>query len=287
MTRITFIFIVLLPIASFGQMDSNELLELGKFELENGYVLSAIESFSKAITLDSTCADAYYYRGQAFENSLFEDCSPRATNDYLKCISIDTISNYHRAYSFLSSCSFSDTSITLKYLNKLVFMNPDNVDFLIRRGDFYSNRLHNFNAASNDYNLAVKIDSKNPKVYLARAGFLSYSMLFMQIEYYYEPIKKTFKPYYKNVNDGTMTYYLDENTYYKLIEYHDTIISDLKKALRFDKKDGEIYFLIGIQMSWYNEHIKRVNYCRYFRKAKRLGYDAPYYSTNECYKNKN
>jgi len=131
----------------------------------NRYVL-AIEDFSKSIKLNSKFADAYNNRGLAY--SFIED-TENAYYDFTKAIELDP--KFTEAYINRGSIytSIDEKDSAMIDFNRASKLSPNNPELLYQRGRLYYN-MEKFNDAIKDFSKSIELGLKSPKLYYNRAN---------------------------------------------------------------------------------------------------------------------
>jgi tetratricopeptide (TPR) repeat protein len=147
-----------LPFFSFGQPTSIDYFREGKNNYENGYLMSAVETLTKSIELDSTFSSAYYYRGCALNKGFASDGMDTITKDFLKCIALAPDSAYPEAYYYLADLIIrNNDSLELKYYNKAIEFNPTDYRYFRERGHKFAD-LGRYEEAFADYTKAIALN---------------------------------------------------------------------------------------------------------------------------------
>ena len=146
-----------------------ELFKAGKNDLENGWLITAVDYFSDAINLDSNFANAYYSRGLTYIKGALSDCYAPAVDDFYKCIELQPDSNFWQAYYYIAKQKlFPDTS-ALKYYDKAIKFNPTNYLLYQNRGFLRQwNRMYELALA--DYDIAIELNSNDAITYDFKAS---------------------------------------------------------------------------------------------------------------------
>ncbi len=131
----------------------------------NKYLLS-IEDFSQAIKLNPEFADTYNNRGLAY--SFVEDLE-KAYYDFSKAIELD--SKFAEAYINRGSIytSIGENDSAMVDFNRAAKINPNNPELLYQRGRLHYN-MSNFNDAINDFTKSIELGLSSPKIYYNRAN---------------------------------------------------------------------------------------------------------------------
>jgi Tfp pilus assembly protein PilF len=169
-----FVWLLTTTLTGFAQTTKEKFLESGKYDLEHGFLFSALENFNNAIALDSLYADAYYYRAKTYLKGEHKDYCTQAYKDCQKCIKLDPTKNYWEAYYYLGQLNYCSDSSYISYFDKIINMNPDNIEVLMFRSTIRSNR-QNFNGAMSDLNRVIGIEPKNIDAIIARSTIYIYN----------------------------------------------------------------------------------------------------------------
>ncbi len=144
--------------------ESKNLGAKGIAEFQKGDYSHAIESFSRAIQLNTNYLGAYYYRGLSYMGTTEY---PKAITDFSRALALNT--NYNDAYYFRGVCYMNeeqyDRSIT-DFTRSLSLQT--NIAVLMLRGYVYS-LVTNDNRSIEDYNEVVRLAPSNPRGYIGRA----------------------------------------------------------------------------------------------------------------------
>ncbi|HWT00791.1 MAG TPA: tetratricopeptide repeat protein [Pyrinomonadaceae bacterium] len=125
------LFALLLPAAGVAQQTAEDYLRLGKDQLEKKDYLRAAESFEKAVGLDPTSAEAYYFRGRV---QLDDE---KAAADFTKAIELKP--DYAEAYfrRGLGRDLGGNERAALEDYNKAIELDPKFVDAYMTRAVLY------------------------------------------------------------------------------------------------------------------------------------------------------
>lgn len=181
----------LLPLLSFSQKTRTEYFDTGKKYFEKDSLGNAVAMFSKAISLDSNFASAYYFRGLTLEKYRGDDLQrfDSIAKDFKKCIALAPGSNFWEAYFYLGNNTMDfDSSIT--YFDIAIKFNSNFYSLYLCRGmskerralysSFYEkDRATYLNAALKDYEKAAELNDKNYSVFCSKY-FLEWRLGMMQ-----------------------------------------------------------------------------------------------------------
>lgn len=125
----------------------------------------AFEEFGTAIDMDNNLKEAYFYRGRLYNDMI---CSEKACEDLLIAIRIDP--NYTEAYkelvraylcqSWLVPRDNSYAESALEIANKLLAIDPTDIDMLSRRASAY-NYLQKYKLAKQDCDQAISLNPQH------------------------------------------------------------------------------------------------------------------------------
>lgn len=152
------------------QISTEQYLAGGIHDLNNGYLITALEKFNKAIEKDSTYAKAYYYRAKTYIKGAYADYYPPAINDCEKCITLAPDSNFWEAYYYLAKLNYARDSAYINYFDRALQFNPNNVEIILYRA-FAKNWHNKTKEALEDYNLAIKLEPRNIDALISRGIF--------------------------------------------------------------------------------------------------------------------
>ena len=171
---------------------------LGKVESTSGDSLKALNSFSKAIRLDSTITEAYFCRGNIYFAKKMYDL---AAKDYLKTESLkpDYRDNLNNLAFLYSETGKMDEAIL--YYSKAISIQPT-IYLYQRRATCYT-YLKKYAEALEDYNAAIKINPFLTEPYFNRGVCYYY---IHQLEKACSDWKKASSMGYTNANDLIIKY---------------------------------------------------------------------------------
>jgi tetratricopeptide (TPR) repeat protein len=163
---------------------------------------------------------------------------------------------------------FSEIEAEIDTCTRLIDDKPDNVDCYVRRGDAYF-KLHRFDAAVEDYTMAIELDGNRDQAYfgrglaLGRQGFIREGIADLN-----EFIRR---------NPENSLAYTKRGVRYLWLDDRDRAEKDLAKAVELDPDNAEAHDDLGVVLS------KRGNYeqaIRHFMDTTRLdpGYQKGYHN---------
>ncbi len=189
----------------------------------------AVNSYSKAISIQSNIAQFYNDRGCSYEELGEYD---KAISDYNKAIELDP--RFEEAYSnlgYVYDCKKEYDKAIYNY-NKSIELNPKNVWAYNNRGCTYDT-LKDYDRAIADYNKAIELDFKSAEAYSNRG--CTYSVMG---EY-----DKAILDYDKAIelNPGYANPYKHQGVIWKKRENYDKAINYLTEAIELNPKYKEAY----------------------------------------------
>ena len=259
----------------------------------------AIDAFSKAISLRSNYAEAYFQRGNAtYENT--EDYET-ANKDYEKALSINpemenTKSAVYAEMFFQASMEvdWENQDERILMLGRAISHNPDRKDLYLERGIafYYTN---DYEKALSDLNRAIEIDDRYEDAFWQRisiyesqgkydqaladyAKMISFDptdagLYYSRGNIYYYNLKN----YSKAIEDFSIVIELDPShqwahsnrgwCYWRQNKY-DWAISDATKAIEIDAEFADAYSLLGACYNSMGQYSKALS-----EDQKAVGYD--------------
>lgn len=127
----------------------------------------AIGQFTQAIQIDPQYAEAYYYRGAAYQGLRMFD---RAIQDFNKAIFIDPV--YVNAYydrGIIYHYGLKVPELAIFDYSQVIYLNPSDADAYSQRGDANSD-LGDYSAAVQDYNSAINLNPNASEIYTKRGN---------------------------------------------------------------------------------------------------------------------
>jgi tetratricopeptide (TPR) repeat protein/S1-C subfamily serine protease len=219
--------------------------------LEQGHVLNeikryqeAIDSYSRAIALNSDFAAAYNNRGNTYDALKQYD---KALTDYNKAIALnsdDTMAYYNRGVTYSALKQYDKA---LADYNKAIALNPDFAMAYPNRGVTYS-ALKQYDKALTDFNKAITLNPDYARAYSNRGA--TYSAL--------KQYDKALTDYNKAIalnSDDTMAYYNRGVTYSALKQY-DKALTDYNKAIALNSEDAIAYPNRGVTYYFLKQYDK-------------------------------
>ena len=142
----------------------NNLIRQAEDNLDKNNYSKAIKFYTDAIERDSSRANLYLKRAQAYQ--AFGN-NKKALNDYKKAIQID--SSYSNSYDFffnrsLSHADLGDYESAIKDLNKAIVIKPRSLYAHYNRG-LYKQRLGDYESAIDDYTKSIDIFPTSDSLY--------------------------------------------------------------------------------------------------------------------------
>lgn len=201
------------------------LLEKGKLSLYKNNYQNAISFFNKAIDLEATSYESYYYRGLTY---LYLNEFEKSIEDFTNSIKYkpdypDSYNNRGLAYSYMEQYPEA-----LADFDKAIELDPKFSEAFMNRGSFYL-YAENFINARKDFEMAEKLKSTNPELYFLR-GRLNYT------ESKFKDAIQDFSKAIKLGMNNQKIYYNRANAYVRNNE-HKKAVADYTKALEFDPED--------------------------------------------------
>lgn len=261
MKVLTSVLFLLLSVFCQSQIDSESFLKFGKEDFELGFYLSAVENLNRAILLDSSNSEAYYYRGLCYKNSFREDFPQMCIKDFAKCIELDSSGNYSEAYLYLGR--------SLIFFNKTF---KDRYPKIALISDSPEITAHHY------LNKAYQIDTSNEMAEKITKLYNPITMGYYALEFINLTLKKFPSNYYLNKQKAQLLMFMND---------YDSAIDEYKKLIEMHKKDGELYNNILICLSQKrNLLVKEIDmkfYCKMIKKAKRYyKNESNYQYCDEC-----
>lgn len=245
-----FIAFIIVPIVSLSQVQlSSEMhLNRGKEDFEEGFYLSAVSHLNQAIELDSSNADAYYYRGMCYKNGYKADFYPLCISDFAKCISLDSTENYSEAYLYLARA--------MGFFGK-AFQSRFPAVLLIEEDVYKTAHMY-----------YLKTFKLNPSEEFAEEIVQMYNYLLMG-NYALEFNKLMLDKYPKNYNlkKSRAKIFMFQMDY-------DNAIEAYKELIKINRKDGDLYhdivLCMGQKRYLLEKNIDMKYYCKMIKKAKKF-----------------
>jgi tetratricopeptide (TPR) repeat protein len=159
--------------APFGNTPAPRVTENALDHLNRGKDLfaeskfdGAIAEFDKALAINKDLAEAYYFRGYAYDNKGDYD---RAIADYTEAIRIDP--NYYNAYNNRGTAynRKGDYDRAIADLTSAIRIDPNGAAAYFNRGDAYYNK-GDYDRAIADYTSAIRIDPNFADTYNNRGA---------------------------------------------------------------------------------------------------------------------
>lgn len=273
---------------------SYEFYKQGVDQLNNNEYSQAIESFTKALSLDGNFAEAYTSRGRAYslwsdelisqrENRLGQRYKKRAMEQFEKALNVppkqaeDPIRYVDpllaRSLVYLKEQNYE---AALNDLNTALERNPDFYEAYLSRATLNSG-FGNREQALNDLNIALDKKPDYPAAFFRRGSILS-----AQKEY--EQALKDFERVLFSQQSDAEKYYAD--TYYKMgLIYLDShqyseAINAFSRSNKIDQNYSEAYYARGLAYGLLGDREREIYY---YNKAinaainRRLKYPDVYY----------
>ena len=154
---------------SIKSQKTEELMLLGREEINKNEFDTAILTFSTVLSLDNNNLESQYYRGICFYKLMKYRL---AIPDFLKVISIDPAFNKY-AYYLLANCfeKLNDYVTAIRYISKSIYYFPRFSQGYILRGNFY-NLQQRYDKALSDFRKAISINSNDGTALLGMAQSL-------------------------------------------------------------------------------------------------------------------
>ena len=215
---------------------AEKFFEQGEEFLRNEVWASAVEEFSKAISVDPDFAEAYINRGLAyysagddeaaisdFETALNLDFEPQTTQMWV---------NRGRVNSILGNIADS-----IADFDKAIKIDPEFVEAYVRRGYIYGYDLYEYEQAFADFNRAIAIDPDYALIY-QRRGFIN------GINGDYKAAIDDFSKALELKPEASETF-LERGHAYAAMGEFDLSIDDLSKAITLNPELTEAYVWRG------------------------------------------
>ena len=159
------VFMLLISIAAFAQQTADDYLKRGKELFEKKNYLQALENFEKAIELNPSLAEAYYFRGRV----QLDD--KKADADFTTAIELRP--NYPEAYfrRGLKNDLNNDRAAAMRDYNKALELNPKFIEAYMTRAVLYL--LDNKGAlAIADYTKVLELKPDGESYYVRGNSYL-------------------------------------------------------------------------------------------------------------------
>lgn len=252
-------YLLILPLIccntiSFGQ--SISIYETASKEYFQGDLNKAIALFTKSIENGEEIAKSYMYRGAAesFLNNFTDALADLNSSFKLDSLNDKIYYYYGKLYLFQG-----EYNTAIRYYSIAILKNPKYPAAYDERA-VANSLLGDFEAAINDENTAIGIDSANQLYYTDR-GFAK-----LKLGKYEAAIKDFDISLKLQVNQKA---YADRGYAYSLIGLHLKAIEDYTKSLEINSQDGEVYYYRGIS---YSAIGRKNEACNDLSKSKKLGY---------------
>ncbi len=239
-----------------------------------------VEYYTKAIELDPSFADAYYFRGRAYDNM---DEHHNAVNDYIRA----TVFHSFWYFNFIHGITYTILDRYKKAIadcNKIIETNPEDVNAYYLRGITYT-ILDRDEEAIEDCNKIIETNPEDVNAYYLRGIIyanlgeyeeavedcsktieinpeLAFAYYFRGYNYY------NFGQYEKAIEDASKTieidpefafsYFLRGRSYDSLGEYRKTIIDDYSKTIEIYPEFSDAYYFRGRAYDNFGEHEKAI-----------------------------
>ncbi|MFA7274184.1 MAG: hypothetical protein WC044_09955 [Crocinitomicaceae bacterium] len=243
------------------QLDVETFISRGIEDMELDYFFTAEYYFNKAIELDSSCADAFFYRGLTYAKGARADRWDPAIRDFSICIELDSTKNYSEAYYSVGthmtyyverfnkrnpSDSLSEFEIKEKasyFLKKSYYLKPSETLLL---NVLFWHTFYGYNFVAIDLLTEELIKDENNIKLLKRKGQILLSL-------------------------------------YK----YDEALNVFDKLIKLNRQDAESYYYNAIIMQEKanmdaNLTLDKKVYCKNLKKAKKFGFEIQEYLCKDC-----
>ena len=133
----------------------------GAVHYNNGNYYEAIERFTKAIEIDTNYADAYNYRGMAYDSN---DDYDEAIKDYDEAIRLDEKNYVYHNYRGMAYYHKGEYDEAIKNYNEAIRLNPNYISYYDNRGNAYY-RKGEYDEAIKNYDKALSLSPDDAYYY--------------------------------------------------------------------------------------------------------------------------
>ena len=154
---------------SFSQLNTKNVLNIGKNAIFFDDYISAIQNFNSIIKVKPYLEEPYFFRGLAKYN--LEDFIG-SDNDYTKSLQINPNYTFAYIYRGVTRHQLKMFQKALNDFNKALKLNPGNAIIYANRG-LTKAALEQYIEAEKDYTIAIKLDPKLIGSYINRAAVRS------------------------------------------------------------------------------------------------------------------
>ncbi len=286
-----YILLALMIIATIGNAYSQNVKKIVKSGTKlyaEGNVNGAIDMYTQAIGIDSSYADAYYYRAKIYyKNAKYDQAIP----DFESAITYDRsnpkiyvdfgrlynkLDNYEKAVEYLSKALALDKRNTLALKNIIIaYVNLKNFDkalsfcniILDAEKSYFNYYMHGvvndslgkYAEAEADYQMAISYDYEYAKSYYAIAS------MYLKTDNPLGALEFTNKVI--NMYPDVVTGYWLRSEANHAVKNYDPAIADLSKINSLKTDDEDVYFRRGV---YYKEYSQQQNAINDFSKVIQL-----------------
>lgn len=243
------------------QLDLETCISRGIEDMELGYFFTAEYYFNKAIELDSSCADAFFYRGLTYAKGARADRWDPAIRDFTICIELDSTKNYSEAY-------YSVGTHMTYYVDRFNKRNPNDSlsGFEINEKALYFLKKSYYLKPSETLLLDVLV------------WHMMYGYNFVAIDLVTEELTKD--------QNNIKLLKMQGQIFMSLYKY-DEALNVFNKLIKINRKDGESYYYKALTMQekagWDADFtLDKKVYCKNLMKAKKLGFEIQEYLCKDC-----
>lgn len=165
MKKIILVLLIILPVLSFSQLNTDHVIHTGRSRLYFGNYTGAIESFNMVIKIKPYLPEPYYYRGVAKLN--LEDFRG-AKNDLDKAIEIKPFYPEAIMYRGVVNYNLHDFNQAMQDYSEAMKLDGENADIFNNRG-ICKAAMRDFDGAIEDYTRSIELKAKNFNAYLNRS----------------------------------------------------------------------------------------------------------------------
>lgn len=165
MRKFILILLIIIPVFSFSQLNTNHVIHTGRGRLYFGNYTGAIESFNMVIRIKPYLPEPYFYRGVAKMN--LEDYRG-AMKDLNKAIEIKPFYPDAILYRGIVNYDLGNYDEAMKDYSTVLKFDEENANLFNNRG-ICKAAMRDFEGAIEDYSMSIELKPKNFNAYLNRS----------------------------------------------------------------------------------------------------------------------
>ena len=215
----------------------NNYLEKAKSHMALEEFSSAIESYSNAIEIDSTIASSYNSRGKAYNKI---GATEYALVDYTHAIQLDSTNAEFYTNRIDIYREIMDSENLEKDYFKKIDLEGDNFHVYMDLGDYFGIALNLGDLDKKEksidyYTMAINLNKKNPKGYVARGNIYQYFL----------------KDYKKAIDDYTLAFryglepYVELGYIYEQLGDNKKALENYKNAIELDPANSQYHYNVA------------------------------------------